>query len=59
MLEHLQADRSALAQLLTARRAVSVETLPAGARLLWGAYLVLLEDALRILSSMIDFLERK
>lgn len=59
MLEHLQADRSALAQLLAARRTVSVETLPAGARLLWGAYLVLLEDALKLLGSLIDFLERK
>ena len=59
MLEHLQADHSALDQLLTNRRTVSVETLPPGARLLWGAYLVLLEDGLKLLSSLIGFLEKK
>ena len=52
-------DHRILAELLASRRTVTVETLPAGARLLWSAYLVLLEDGVKILTSLLKFLEKR
>lgn len=55
-LDSLHHDHAALTEILKSRRAVSMETLSVGTRLLWGIYLVILEDALSILNSLIQYL---
>ena len=59
MIDELKQDAQVFTQLLTARRAVSMETLPIGTRVLWTSYLVLLEDAVKISRALLQFLERK
>ena len=59
MIEALQRDHAALTEILTARRAVTTVTLPVGVRLAWQIYIMILEDALKTLNSMIDYLEGK
>jgi len=54
-LDSLQQDHATLSQLLHARRAVTMETLPIGMRILFGIYLTILEDALTTLNSLIQF----
>jgi hypothetical protein len=58
-LDFLRQDQAALADILAARQTVTTVTLPVGARMLWGIYLVILEDALATLRSLIEFLERR
>jgi len=55
-LEAIQQDRVLLTKILLARRGVTVETLPIGARIAWRIYINILEDALSILNSLIDHL---
>jgi len=55
----LQADHATLTEILTARRAVTTVTLPVGVQIVWMIYLVILEDAIKTLNSMIDYLEGK
>jgi hypothetical protein len=59
LLELDQHDQIAIAQILQDRRAVTTVTLPVGARLIWGIYLSILEDALSTLGSLISFLTPK
>lgn len=55
-LDFLHQDHEILSQLLAARRAVTAETLPVGARLLWTMYLTILEDAVATLQSLLHYL---
>jgi len=55
-LDSLQQDHVVLTEILQARRAVSVETLSVGMRILWQVYLTILEDALTTLNSLINYL---
>jgi hypothetical protein len=59
VLEDLQHDHAVLTEILTARRTVTAVTLPVGMRLVWQIYIMILEDALKTLNSMIDYLEDK
>jgi hypothetical protein len=54
----LRQDYLLFAEILAARRAVTVETLPAGAGLVWKIYLTILEDALSTLRSLLDYLDQ-
>jgi hypothetical protein len=56
-IEDLQADHSTLAIILRARRAVPMEGMPMGVRVLWTIYLQILEDALKTLDSLIQFMK--
>ena len=56
LLELVQSDQIAIAQILQDRRAVTTVTLPVGVRLVWTIYLTILEDALTTLGSLISFL---
>jgi hypothetical protein len=56
LLELVQSDQIAIAQVLQDRRAVTTVTLPVGVRLVWTIYLTILEDALTTLGSLISFL---
>ena len=58
-LEDLRADHSTLATILRARRAVSMDDKSIGVRTLWTIYLVILEDALKTLDALIDFLKTR
>lgn len=59
MLDSLQQDHATLAQILETRRAVTVETMSTGQRLLWRMYLSILEDALSTVGSLIQYLSPK
>lgn len=54
-LEQLQADHSVLQAMLEQRRTALDETMRPSVRLLYQAYLLILEDALGILGSLIEF----
>ena len=56
-IDDLQADHSALATILRSRRAVSTDGMSVGTRVLWTIYLQILEDALKTLDSLIQFLK--
>lgn len=56
LLELVQSDQIAIAQILQDRRSVTTVTLPVGVRLVWTIYLTILEDALTTLGSLISFL---
>jgi hypothetical protein len=58
-IDELQADHSALATILQARRAVSIEGMSFSARALWTIYLTILEDALKTLDTLIQFLKAR
>ena len=58
-LNSLRQDHAVLAQILDPRQAVTMVTLPVGAQLLWRIYLVILEDALKTLHALIDYLDQK
>ena len=58
-LDALRQDHAVLAQILDMRQAVTAVMLPAGAQLLWKIYLVILEDALKTLHALIDYLDQK
>jgi hypothetical protein len=58
-IEDLQADHSALATMLRSRRAVSTEGMSVSARALWTVYLLILEDALRTLDTLINSLKAR
>jgi len=55
MIDSLRQDHATLTELLAARRAVTVVTLPVGMRILFNIYLTILEDALTTLNSLIVF----
>lgn len=56
-LADLQADHSTLATILRSRRAASIDEMSVGVRVLWTIYLQMLEDALKTLDSLIQFLK--
>jgi len=56
-LDDLQADHSTLATILRSRRAASTDGMSVGLRVLWTIYLQILEDALRTLDSLIQFMK--
>lgn len=56
-LDDLQADHSTLASILRSRRAVATDGMSVGIRVLWTIYLQILEDALKTLDSLIQFLK--
>jgi len=56
-LDDLQADHSTLATILRSRRATSTDGMSVGLRVLWTIYLQILEDALRTLDSLIQFMK--
>jgi len=56
-LEDLQADHSTLATILRSRQAASTDEMSVGVRVLWTIYLQMLEDALKTLDSLIQFLK--
>ena len=56
-LDDLQTDHSTLATILRSRRAASTEGMSMGVRVLWTIYLQTLEDALKTLDSLIQFLK--
>jgi len=56
-IEDLQADHSALATMLRARRAVSTEAMSMSVRTLWTVYLNILEGAIKILDSLIQLMK--
>lgn len=58
MLDSLLQDHATLTEILHARRAVPIETLPIGMHIVWQIYLSILEDALSTLGSLISFLTR-
>ena len=58
-IEDLQADHSALATILRSRRAVELDGMSVGVRVLWTIYLQILEDALKTLDSLIQFLKAR
>jgi hypothetical protein len=58
-LEDLRADHSTLATILRARRAVYMDDKSIGIRTLWSIYLFILEDALKALDALIDFLNTR
>ena len=58
-LDCLRQDHATLAQILEERRSVTTVTLPASARILWSVYLLILEDALKTINSLITFLASK
>jgi len=58
-LNNLQADHSTLASILGSRRAASTDGMSMGVRVLWTIYLQLLEDALKTLDSLIQFLKAR
>jgi hypothetical protein len=58
-LDHLQADHSTLASILRSRQAISTDGMSMGVRVLWTIYLQLLEDALKTLDSLIQFLKAR
>jgi hypothetical protein len=58
-LDDLQADHSTLATILRSRRAASTEGMPFGVRRLWALYLNILEDALKTLDALIQFLKAR
>ena len=58
-LEALQSDHAILTKILQDRRSVTMETLPVGMRMLWSVYLTILEDGIRILTALLDFLDRR
>jgi hypothetical protein len=55
-LDTLRQDYTALSELLAARRAVTIVTLPVGVQLLWTIYITILEDAVTTLNSLIHYL---
>ena len=57
--ESLREDHAAISQILECRRAVTTETLPPGLRVLWTIYILVLEDALKTLNSLISHLTPK
>jgi hypothetical protein len=58
-LDHPQADHSTLASILRSRRASSTGGMSMGVSVLWTIYLQLLEDALKTLDSLIQFLKAR
>jgi len=58
-IDDLQADHSAFATILRARRAAPVEGMSFGVRTLWIIYLTILEDALKTLDTLIRFLKAR
>jgi len=58
-IDNLQADHLTLATILRSRRAVSLEGMSFGARTLWTIYLNILEDALKTLDTLIQFLNAR
>ena len=56
MINSLQEDYVAISQILAARRVANIETMNTSDRILWGLYLLILEDAIRTLRSLIDHL---
>jgi hypothetical protein len=52
----LQEDHATLCQILENRRAVTTVTMTPGLRILWGIYLTILEDAVKTLTSLIDYI---
>lgn len=58
-IENLQADHSALSMIVRSRRAVSTEDMSFGTRALWNTYLQILEDALKTLEALIQFLKSR
>jgi len=57
-IEDLQADHSTLAMTtVRARRAVPMEGMSIGVRVLWTIYLQILEDAIKTLDSLIQFMK--
>jgi hypothetical protein len=58
-LDSLRQNLAVLAQILDARQAVTAVMLPVGTQVLWKIYLVILEDALKTLPALIDYLDQK
>lgn len=58
-LEQLQSDQAAITEILQAPRGVSAETMQPSIRVLWQIYLIILEDALSVLKSQIEYLTTK
>ena len=56
-LDNLQADHSTFATILRSRQAVSTEGMSIGTRVVWAIYLNILEDALKTLDTLIQFLK--
>jgi hypothetical protein len=58
-LDALQHDQAVLSQILESRRGVTTVTMSPGVQILWNIYLMILEDALKTISSLISHLTPK
>lgn len=58
-LDQLQNDHAAISEILDAQRELQDDGLQVGVRILLKIYVAILEDAIAILKSLIEFLNRK
>jgi len=58
-LDQLQRDHATITEILGAQRALPHDGLQVGARILLKIYIAILEDAIAILKSLIEFLNTK
>lgn len=58
-LDQLQRDHATITKILGAQRELPADGLQVGARILLKIYIAILEDAIAILKSLIEFLNRK
>ena len=58
-LDQLQSDHAAITGILNAQKEIPHDGLQVGARILLKIYIAILEDAIAILKSLIEFLNKK
>jgi hypothetical protein len=59
MLESLRSDNETLTEILESNRSVSLIGVPSSLRIPWTIYLTILEDSIKVLRAMIEYLERE
>ncbi len=58
MIDQLRRHRETLSELIQSEQEFSADVSRPGLRLLWQTYLVILQDAISILNSLIDYINR-